>query len=53
MKGNRKFNNAQAGTKMPAIYRNVIDNKLPELFAKLNKLCLVELFKVSRAIDFL
>src|SRR5690606_34057175 len=53
VEGNRKFHHTQAGAKMAAIHRYVIDNKLPKFFTKLNKLGLIELFKVGRAVNLL
>jgi acyl-coenzyme A synthetase/AMP-(fatty) acid ligase len=38
MQGNRQFDDTEACSEVTAINRNIIDDELPKLFAKLNQL---------------
>ena len=50
VKGNSKLDNAQAGAKMPGVYRDHIDNEIPYFPAQLWQLLHRHLPKVRRRI---
>lgn len=51
VKGHGQFDDTEAGTEMTAVYGNIVNDKVSELFAQLHQLRLIEFLQIVGAVN--